>query len=102
MHPKTVFETKQKLQALNLTSSQEEFYTDSKNYNSVANLQLLEESKNKSKSDLPLDMWVTNNAIQPADLYIDAGISLDIFEFEKFIENRKENLTKKLKTVLGL
>ena len=102
LHPKTVFETKQKLQALNLTSSQEEFYTDRKNYNSVANLQLLEESKNKSKSDLPLDMWVTNNAIQPADLYIDAGISLDILEFEKFIENRKENLTKKLKTVLGL
>ena len=44
MHPKTVFETKQKLQELGLTPDQEDFFK--KNYNTVANLQLLEESKN--------------------------------------------------------
>ena len=102
LHPKTVFETNQKLQALGLSPSQQTFYTDRKNYNSVANLQLLEESKNKSKSDLPLSVWVANNAVQLADLYVDSNISLDIMEFEDFIANRKANLAKKLKEVLDL
>ena len=102
LHPKTVFETNQKLKALGLSPSQQTFYTDRKNYNSVANLQLLEESKNKSKSDLPLSVWVANNAVQLADLYVDSNISLDIMEFEDFIANRKANLAKKLKEVLDL
>lgn len=102
LHPKTVFETNQKLQSLGLSPSKQTFYTDRKNYNSVANLQLLEESKNKSKSDLPLSVWVADNAVQLADLYVDSNISLDIMEFEDFIANRKANLAKKLKEVLDL
>lgn len=100
MHPKTMFENKQKLQSLCLTPEQEEFFKE--NYNTVANLQLLEENKNKSKGDTPLADWVTNNAIQASDMYIDSSVSLDILMFEKFIESRKENITKKLKQVLGL
>ena len=72
------------------------------NYNTIANLQLLEDSKNKSKGDTPLIDWVANNAIQSSDMYVDSSVSLDILQFEKFIESRKTNLTKKLKQVLGL
>lgn len=100
MHPKTVFEDKKKLQSLGLSPAQEEFFT--KNYNTVANLQLLEESKNKSKGDTPLFVWATNNSVCKTALYVDSGTSLDILAFEKFIEIRKENLTKKLKEVLDL
>ena len=100
MHPKTMFENKQKLQSLCLTPEQEVFFKE--NYNTVVNLQLLEENKNKSKGDTPLADWVTNNAIQASDMYIDSSVSLDILLFEKFIESRKENITKKLKQVLGL
>ncbi len=102
MHPKTVFETDQKIQALGLTSKQEEFYTDKKNYNSVLNLQLLEESKNKSKSDSPLSVWAKNNAIKPKDLFVEDNTSLDIKDFEKFIESRKLKLSVKLKEILNL
>lgn len=100
MHPKTMFENKQKLQSLGLTPEQEKIFKE--NYNTVANLQLLEDSKNKSKGDTPLIDWVANNAIQSSDMYVDSSASLDILQFEKFIESRKTNLTKKLKQVLGL
>ena len=102
LHPKTVFETNQKIKALGLTSVQEEFYTDKKNYNSVLNLQLLEESKNKSKSDSPLSVWVAINGIKHTDLFLEDNTSLDILEFEKFIEIRKAKLSKKLKEILNL
>jgi hypothetical protein len=92
MHPKTMFENKQKLQSLGLTPEQEKFFKE--NYNTVANLQLLEESKNKSKGDTPLIVWVANNAIHSSDMYVDRSVSLDILLFEKYIESRKEKITK--------
>ena len=102
LHPKTVFETNEKLQVLGLTVKQEEFFTDKKNYNSVLNLQLLEESKNKSKSDSPLSVWAANNGIKHKDLFLEDNTSLDILDFEKFIECRKAKLTEKLKEILNL
>lgn len=102
LHPKTVFETNEKLQALGLTVKQEEFFTDKKNYNSVLNLQLLEESKNKSKSDSPLSVWAANNGIKHKDLFLEDNTSLDILDFEKFIECRKAKLSEKLKEILNL
>lgn len=102
LHPKTVFETSEKIQALGLTVKQEEFFTDKKNYNSVLNLQLLEESKNKSKSDSPLSVWAANNGIKHKDLFLEDNTSLDILDFEKFIECRKAKLSEKLKEILNL
>lgn len=102
LHPKTVFETREKLQALGLNVKQEEFFTDKKHYNSVLNLQLLEESKNKSKSDSPLSVWAANNGIKHKDLFLEDTTSLDILDFEKFIECRKAKLSEKLKEILNL
>lgn len=102
LHPRTVFETNEKLQALGLTVKQKEFFTDKKNYNSVLNLQLLEESKNKSKSDSPLSVWVANNGIKHKDLFLEDNTSLDIMDFDKFIECRKAKMSERLKEILNI
>ena len=102
MHPKTQFEDKAKLASLHLTPSQNEFYRDKKNYNSILNLQLLEESKNKSKGDDSLFKWTVENKKTPSDLYIEEKTSLDIANFEGFINDRKKNLMEKLKKILSV
>ncbi len=102
MHPKTVFETKEKLTALSLSETQMAFYSDRKNYNSVLNLQLLEENKNKSKGDSELSAWVVANNIKISDLYVKPTTSLDILSFEDFIHDRREMLLNKLKQIIGV
>lgn len=100
MHPKTQFEDNKKLAALGLSTTQEAFYKDKKNYNSILNLQFLEESKNKSKGDDPLMKWATANGKIYSDLYVKASTSLDIIDFEQFIKDRKDTLLTHLKSIL--
>ncbi len=95
-----LFENNSKLAELNLSVEQIHFYQDKKNYNSVANLQLLEESKNKSKNDASLADWASRNPT--IDLYVDPTTSLDIMDFEDFIKVRKDNISKQLKRILDL
>lgn len=102
MHPKTFFENPEKLANLKLTDEQLSFFTDKKNYNTVLNLQLLEESKNKSKGDDLLKDWAKENRKNNIDLYLNDDTSLELSAFEKFIEIRKTNLLAKLKTILGI
>ena len=100
MHPKTMFEDLEKLHSLGLSADQESFFTNRKNYNSVLNLQLLEEVKNKSKNDDSLANWAKANSKSNADLYLEENTDLDIKQFEAFIEVRKKQLTAKLKSIL--
>lgn len=102
MHPKTQFEDKKKLSSLGITPAQEDFFREKKNYNSVLNLQLLEESKNKSKGDDALKTWATANSKTAADLYIKTTTSLDVKEFETFIKDRREVLVAKMKSILSV
>lgn len=102
MHPKTLFEDKKKLAALGLSQSQEQFYFDKRNYNSVLNLQLLEETKNKSKGSSSLEDWATSNNKSFDDLYVKVTTSLDIRDFESFIKDRKEILKEKIKEILSV
>ena len=98
MHPKTIFENKNKLSSLGLTPDQEDFYK--KNYNTVLNLQLLDEAANKSKNDDPLEQWVKDNSKKHEDLYVDPTVDLNILNFEKFIESRRAHLKNKLKALI--
>lgn len=100
MHPKVLFESKDRLSHLGLSEEQERFYRDRKNYNSVANLQLLEESKNKSKNDEMLSKWFIDNPT--VNLYVDPTTSLEIKDFENFIAVRKKNMAEQLKKILDL
>lgn len=102
MHPKTQFEDNKKLNSLGLSATDEEFYKEKKNYNSVLNLQLLEESKNKSKGDDALNDWAKANGKNNVDLYINASTSLDILDFKDFVADRKSVLLDKMKTILSV
>jgi len=100
MHPKTVFEDEEKLKALNVPDDKKEYYSSTRFYNSVLNLQLLEENENKSKGDKSLAEWAKEKGKSNSDLYVDAQTSLDILCFDKFIEARKAELLAKLKNLL--
>lgn len=84
-------------------SSEEQFrrWKDPAFWNTIINLQLLDESRNKSKQDVPLKEWV--NSCKP-DLdaqLIPREVSLEIADIEKFYEERKKLLTLRLKDVLA-
>lgn len=68
-----------------------EYAADVKNWNSVANLQLLNETMNESKNDSPLVEWVTKNNIDKKTLYVNDATSLDIKDFKSFIIDRKKH-----------
>ena len=102
MHPKIMFTDKERIATLNLDSKREEFFTDTKYYNSVLNLQLLEELVNKSKSDSSLIEWAKNKGKTYNDLYVKESTSLDIMDFENFIKDRNERIVKRLTEILEM
>lgn len=100
MHPRIQFEDKEKLSALSLSKDDEKFFIDKQNYNTVVNLQLMEDSKNKSKGDDDLATWATNMKKLRKDLFVNDSTSLSIKDFEQFIKDRKSVLINELKKVL--
>lgn len=77
-----------------------EFYTDSDNWNSIVNLQLLNSLLNESKLATPLDKWVEDNHINRENQLIPVGISLDVKDFRTFVKKRKELLSERLKKMV--
>ena len=70
-------------------------------WNTIVNLQLLDESRNKSKQDLSLEDWVkTCNPDLDAQL-IPRNVSLKTDDIETFFEKRKELLRQRLKSILS-
>lgn len=102
MHPKSFFENKKNISSLGLSPQQEEFYKNKENYNSCLNLQLLETLENESKGDETLLNWATSNNKSKSDLFVKKNTSLDIKDFEKFINARQEVLLAKLKNILSI
>lgn len=102
MHPVVNFSDKDRLEALHLNDDMHSFYVDKRNYNSVLNLQLLEELTNKSKNDTSLSIWAEKYGANNRDLYVDDTTSLDIIDFKEFIESRRKNLLAKLKEILSV
>lgn len=74
-----------------------EYAADVKNWNSVANLQLL----NGTMNDSPLVEWVAKNNIDKKTLYVNDATSLDIKDFRSFIIDRKNILKEYLKSIVG-
>ena len=77
------------------------FITDEANWNSVVNLQPLNESLNRSKQDQSLDDWVAEKKIDRASYLLPANVGLDIGSFKPFIEARRVLLAKRLREVVG-
>lgn len=75
------------------------FYQNSINWNSIANLHLLNASQNRSKKDLSLVDWMTekDTVFKPADLLLNDDDSLHFAHFPTFCEKRREALMQRLR-----
>lgn len=100
LHPATIFYDTDKLVAC-IPEADRDFAADIKNWNSVANLQLLNGLMNESKKDMPLADWVTKNNIEKKSLFIYDTTSLEIKDFKSFIADRRAILKEYLKRVVG-
>ena len=100
LHPATTFSSTDKLEA-SIPEKDRKFATDTKNWNSVANLQLLNGLMNMSKNDTPLAEWVAKNNIDKKSLYISDTTSLDIKDFRAFIAERRAILKTRLKEIVS-
>ena len=74
-------------------------------FNSIINLQLIDQNQNTSKSDKSLTDWIGGNSSFDADFIsrqlIPIGVSYSFEERDEFFEKRKEMLVEKLKFLLG-
>ena len=76
------------------------FYSDASNWNSIANLQLLNGTLNISKQDKELKTWVVDQNIDKTNQLI-PDCSLDIADFKEFIQARRTLLKTKIKTLVN-
>lgn len=100
LHPATIFRDSNKLVA-EIPEEDREFAANPKNWNSVANLQFLNESFNESKNSTPLIDWASNNKIPNKELYLHDTTSLDIKDFKLFIEDRRSVIKEYLKNIVS-
>lgn len=100
LHPATIFCDKNKLDA-HIPEEDRDFAADTKNWNSVANLQLLNGLMNESKNDTPLADWVAKNNIEKKSLFVNETTSLEIADFVDFITDRRAVIKEYLKHIIG-
>ncbi|NMM94689.1 DUF262 domain-containing protein [Bifidobacterium oedipodis] len=88
LHPKSVFHDEKKLEETFTNNEDLQFAKDEANWNSIANLQLLEKLSNIDKSNMSLAEWASKpNA--PRNFYVPEGTSLELKDFRAFIEARR-------------
>ncbi len=73
-----------------------EFMKDKEHWDTIPNLQLLNDRINEHKNAMPLAEWVIADEIDLDYQLIPKDISLDVKEFKKFIVKRKELLKERL------
>ncbi len=108
LHPHSMF-NKRKLLAAGVQESDLSFFLDPQHSNSILNLAHLDANENKSKQDKPLADWVAEEVARQKgsyekfcidhDLPSDGG-ALDLLQFQKFIEVRRQLLRARLKEAL--
>lgn len=98
LHPASIFKDQKRLSE-SIPNNDLDYAKDEKHWNSVLNLQLLNDSLNESKSDKPLAEWVQENNIDNASLLVPSGTSLDIKDFRSFIEKRRKFIKDYLKNL---
>lgn len=97
MHPKVMFRNWKKLKEIGFSEEDEKFALE--NYNTVLNLQLLEEYANKEKKEASLVDWVRKVGVSREDLMVKGDTSLEIADFREFIDTRREKLLDKLREI---
>lgn len=105
LHPAAAFSRERLTQHEFLRQKPEamDFFQNHENWNSIVNLHLLEESRNKSKHDRPFADWFKEqNGLTPDALLIPADAPLDFESFQTFVEKRTQYLSKILKELSKL
>ena len=103
LHPAAAF-SKKRLDTIShfANSGGRSFYENPENWNGIANLHLLNSSKNKSKQDLPLDRWLAKqNGMKAEHLLIPTETNLAFDSFETFIDARTKCLKQRLNSLIG-
>ena len=105
LHPASGFSRKALL-AQGIAEADLEFYLDSKNWNSILNLQLLEGRENESKNAAPLRGWVEQQVSGMSTESVDTFCGkrmipvegLDLKDFRTFIEKRRSLILDTLRS----
>ena len=98
LHPSAYF--------MNLKKSEEmseedfKFYKDYENWDTMPNLQLLNDRVNEHKNDMSLKEWVDTDKIDLDYQLIPRDVSLDIKDFREFLVKRKVLLKKRLMEIV--
>lgn len=102
LHPQSAFSKAELFKHGFLKSDSElmVFYQNPVNWNSIANLHLLNASQNRSKKDMPLIEWLAEKGcgIKRADLLLDESDSLQFQDFQAFCNARREALLYRLRS----
>ena len=96
-HPEAMFKNVNNIQFS--SKADEELAKDGLTYNTVRNLQLLDDRENKSKNKMDLSKWVAGAQDQTKlmkEHYIPSAVSLDIKDFNTYISERSKLLGKAL------
>ena len=99
LHPAAIFKDQQRLSE-SIPYKDLDYAKDEKHWNSVLNLQLLNDSLNESKSDKPLAEWAQENNMNKTSLLVPEDTSLDIKDFRSFIEKRRKFIKDYLKKLV--
>lgn len=99
MHPKSLFEDPEELRKA-VPAADFDFAADPQNWNSVLNLQNLDQFLNTSKLATPLAKWAKEKSIPNKNLYVKDTTSLEIKDFRQFIEDRTEVLVEAIQQLL--
>lgn len=100
LHPKSAFE-KKPLKAHDFLEDNDElmgFYVEAAHWNSMANLHLLNDSQNISKSNKPLAKWIGSSGVTVTKHHLLLGdtVSLEFEDFKPFYEQRRTALKERL------
>ena len=98
LHPAAYFENLTKDNSM----SEEDyaFYKDRENWDTIPNLQMLNDIKNESKNAKPLVEWIQENKVDLENQLIPTDVSLDIKDFKDFITKRKALLKERLMSIV--
>ena len=77
-----------------------DFYKDSDNWDTIPNLQLLNDRLNEHKNTKPLAKWVEEDNVDLGNQLIPIETSLDIKDFKNFLIKRRALLKQRLKRIV--
>lgn len=103
LYPKSMFTDRglNSLEFLNGNDELRSFYADSRNWNTLGNLQLLNSSENESKNDERLSSWLARKPEYKSSIFLPKDENgNEIYEdnkFKEFVTGRKKILIKLLK-----